>query len=105
MGDSWKTGAGSTWYVGSYDPKLNLVYWGTSNAGPWGAHTRSTDTSEYGQYTNLHTASQLAFDADSGRIACAYQMTPSGVGDYDGVHEAVPAESLGGGPAVPAPTE
>ena len=37
MGDSWKTGAGSTWYVGSYDPKLNLVYWGTSNAGPWGA--------------------------------------------------------------------
>src|SRR5881628_2825085 len=71
MGDSWKTGAGSTWYVGSYDPKLNLVYWGTSNAGPWGAHTRSTDTSEYGQYTNLHTASQLAFDADSGRIAWA----------------------------------
>jgi PQQ-dependent dehydrogenase (methanol/ethanol family) len=32
--DSWKTGGGSTWYVGSYDPRLNLLYWGTSNAGP-----------------------------------------------------------------------
>jgi len=102
MGDSWKTGAGSTWYVGSYDPKLNLVYWGTSNAGPWGAHTRSTDTSEYGQYTNLHTASQLAFDADSGRIAWAYQMTPADVWDYDGVNEAVLADLRVGGQTVPA---
>src|SRR2546429_160496 len=102
MGDSWKTGAGSTWYVGSYDPKLNLVYWGTSNAGPWGAHTRSTDTSEYGQYTNLHTASQLAFDADSGRIAWAYQMTPADVWDYDGVNEAVLADLRVGGQTGPA---
>jgi len=38
-GDSWKTGAGSTWGVGSFDPKLNLVYWSTSNGGPWGGQT------------------------------------------------------------------
>jgi len=101
-GDSWKTGGGSTWYVGSYDPKLNLVYWGTSNAGPWGGHTRSTDTSEYGQYTNLHTASQLAFDGDTGKIVWAYQMTPADVWDYDAVNEAVLADLTVGGQAVPA---
>jgi len=101
-GDSWKTGGGSTWYVGSYDPKLNLVYWGTSNAGPWGGHTRSTDTSEYGQFTNRHTASQLAFDADSGKIAWAYQMTPADVWDYDAVNEAVLADLTVNGQKVPA---
>ena len=67
-GESWKIGGGSTWYVGSYDPKLNLVYWSTSNAGPWGGHTRGNDSSDVGPYTNLHTASQLAFDGDTGKI-------------------------------------
>ena len=100
--DSWKTGGGSTWYVGSYDPSLNLVYWGTSNAGPWGGHTRSTDTSEYGQYTNLHTASQLAFDADNGKIVWAYQMTPADVWDYDAVNEAVLADLNVDGQKTPA---
>ena len=100
--DSWKTGGGSTWYVGSYDPKLNLLYWGTSNAGPWGGHTRSTDNSQYGQYTNVHTASQLAFDADSGKIVWAYQMTPADVWDYDAVNEAVLADVSIGGQKTPA---
>ena len=100
--ESWKTGGGSTWYVGSYDPKLNLVYWGTSNAGPWGGHTRSTDSSQYGQYTNLHTASQLAFDADSGKIVWACQATPADVWDYDGVNEAVLADVSIGGQKIPA---
>jgi PQQ-dependent dehydrogenase (methanol/ethanol family) len=101
-GDSWKTGGGSTWYVGSYDPKLNLVYWGTSNAGPWGGHTRSTDTTEYGQYTNVHTASQIAFDADTGKIAWAYQMTPADVWAYDAVNEAVLADLTVDGQSVPS---
>jgi PQQ-dependent dehydrogenase (methanol/ethanol family) len=100
--DSWKTGGGSTWYVGSYDPRLNLLYWGTSNAGPWGGHTRSTDTSELGQYTNVHTASQLAFDADTGKIVWAYQMTPADVWDYDGVNEAVLVDLTVGAQGVPA---
>ncbi len=91
-GDSWKTGAGSTWYVGSYDPKLNLVYWSTSNAGPWGGHTRGNDSSDIGQYPNKWTSSQLAFDADTGKIARGYQYTPADVWDYDGVNEAVLTE-------------
>ncbi len=101
-GDSWMTGGGSAWYVGSYDPQLNLVYWGTSNAGPWGGHTRSTDTSEYGQYRNLHTASQLALNADTGKIVWTYQMTPADVWDYDGVNEAVLADLTVDGQRVPA---
>jgi PQQ-dependent dehydrogenase (methanol/ethanol family) len=101
-GDSWKTGAGSTWYVGSYDPKLNLVYWSTSNAGPWGGHTRGNDSSDIGQYTNLWTSSQLAFDGDTGKIAWGYQYTPSDVWDYDGVNEGVLADINVGGQKTPA---
>jgi PQQ-dependent dehydrogenase (methanol/ethanol family) len=91
-GDSWKTGAGSTWYVGSYDPKLNLVYWGTSNAGPWGGHTRGNDSSKVLPYSNQHTASHVAFDGDTGKIVWAYQNTPADVWDYDGVNEGVLAD-------------
>jgi alcohol dehydrogenase (cytochrome c) len=100
-GDSWKTGGGSTWYVGSYDAKLNLVYWATSNAGPWGGHTRGNDSSDIGPYTNVHTSSQLAFDGDTGRIVWAYQMTPADVWDYDGVNEGVLADLSIGGQKVP----
>jgi glucose dehydrogenase len=91
-GDSWKTGAGSTWYVGSYDAKRNLVYWSTSNGGPWGGHTRGNDSSNILPYTNLWTSSQLAFDGDTGKIAWGYQMTPSDVWDFDGVNEGVLAD-------------
>lgn len=101
-GDSWKTGAGSTWYVGSYDPKLNLLYWGTSNAGPWGGHTRGNDSSDIGQYTNVHSASHLAFDGDTGKIVWAYQMTPSDVWDFDSVNEAVLVDLDIGGQKTPA---
>jgi PQQ-dependent dehydrogenase (methanol/ethanol family) len=101
-GDSWKTGAGSTWGVGSYDPKLNMIYWSTSNAGPWGGHTRSIDSSEFGDLTNKWTASQLAFDADTGAIAWGYQFTPNDVWDYDGINEAVLYDLKIGGKTVPA---
>ncbi len=100
-GDSWKTGAGSTWLVGSFDPKLNLVYWSTSNGGPWGGQTRGNDSSNIGQFTNLWTSSQLAFDADTGKIVWGYQYTPSDVWDYDGVNEAVLAELKIGGKKTP----
>ena len=98
-GDSWKTGAGSTWYVGSYDAKRNLLYWSTSNAGPWGGQTRGNDSSNILPYTNLWTSSQLAFDGDTGKIAWGYQMTPSDVWDFDGVNEGVLAD-LSVGPAL-----
>ena len=101
-GDSWKTGAASTWGIGSYDPKLNTVYWSTSNAGPWGGHTRSVDSSDFGNLTNLWTASQLAFDADTGAIKWGYQWTPNDVWDYDGINEAVLYDLKIGGKTVPA---
>jgi PQQ-dependent dehydrogenase (methanol/ethanol family) len=88
-GDSWKTGGGAPWYVGSYDPELDLIYYGTSNAAPWGGHTRGNDSSNIGQYPNLYTASQLALDPDDGKIVWSYQMTPADVWDYDGVNEGV----------------
>ncbi len=89
LGDSWKTGGGAAWHVGSYDPLLNLVYYGTSNAAPWGGSVRGPDSSEYGQYRNLYTSSTLALDADTGKIAWYYQSTPYDVWDYDGVNELV----------------
>ncbi|PYM79060.1 MAG: hypothetical protein DME09_22115 [Candidatus Rokuibacteriota bacterium] len=88
-GESWKTGGGAAWFIGSYDPQLNLVYYGASNAAPWGGGVRGPDSSEYGQYTNLYTASTLALDADSGKIVWYYQTTPYDVWDYDGVNELV----------------
>ena len=88
-GESWKTGGGAAWFIGSYDPQLNLVYYGASNAAPWGGGVRGPVSSEYGQYTNLYTASALALDADTGKIVWHYQTTPYDVWDYDGVNELV----------------
>ena len=101
-GDSWKTGGGSTWGVGSYDAKRNLVFWSTSNAGPWGSQTRGPDSSDYGQFSNLWTASQLAFDADTGKIQWGYQYTPYDAWDYDGINEAVLTDLNIGGKQIPA---
>jgi len=101
-GESSVHGGGDAWYVGSYDPKLNLIYYGTSNASPWNGSVRGPDSSEYGQYTNLYTASTLALDPESGRIAWFYQSTPHDVWDYDGVNENVLAELNVEGQQVPA---
>jgi alcohol dehydrogenase (cytochrome c) len=100
-GDSWKTGAGSTWGVGAYDAKRNLVFWSTSNAGPWGAQTRGSDSSDVSQYPNLWTSSQLAVDADTGKIAWGYQYTPHDAWDYDGINEAVLTDLSMGGHKIP----
>ena len=91
-GDSGKFGGGVAWHIGSYDPKLNLVYYGTSNPSPWSASVRGNDSSEIGQYTNLYTASVLALDADTGKITWHYQFTPHDAWDYDGVNELVFAD-------------
>jgi len=91
-GDSYKHGGGAAWYVGSYDPQLNLVYYGSSNPSPWGASERGPDKSEYGRETNLYTASTLALDADTGRIVWHFQTTPYDAWDYDGVNENILAD-------------
>jgi PQQ-dependent dehydrogenase (methanol/ethanol family) len=91
-GDTYQHGGGAVWYVGSYDAALNLVYYGASNAAPWGASDRGPDTSDYSKYTNLYTASTVALDADSGKIVWHYQTTPYDTWDYDGVNELVLAD-------------
>jgi alcohol dehydrogenase (cytochrome c) len=83
--ESWKNGGGATWQVGSYDPELNLVVWGTGNAGPqmYGGDRKGD---------NLYTASFVAFDADTGKLRWHYQFTPHDVWDYDATHVPVLAE-------------
>jgi len=100
-GDSWKNGGGVAWNIGSYDPKLNLVYWGTSNPAPWAGAVRGNDDTNIGQYTNLYTASTLAINPDNGKIVWHYQHTPSDVWDYDGVNELVLTDLKIGGQSTP----
>ena len=81
-GDSWMTGGGSAWVTGSYDPELNLVYWGTGNPAPdWNGAVRMGD--------NLYTDCIVALDADTGKLQWHFQATPHDVWDWDGVSEAV----------------
>ena len=78
-GDSWKTGGGSTWVTGAYDPDLNLVYWGVGNPGPdWNGDDRAGD--------NLYTCSMLAIDGDTGRMRWHFQFTPHDTHDWDSTH-------------------
>ena len=75
-GDSWKTGGASTWNNGSYDPKLNLVYWGTSN--PWPGYN-----GDYRKGDNLYSCSVIALDADTGKLKWHFQFTPHDLHDWD----------------------
>jgi len=88
-GDSWEHGGGAAWLIGSYDPRTNTIFWGTSNPSPWNNAVRGPDSSDYGKFTNLYTSSTVAFDADSGKIKWYQQATPHDAWDYDGVNEAV----------------
>ena len=75
-GDSAERGGGSTWVTGSFDPELNLIYWGTGNPAPdWNDDTRPGD--------NLYTCSLLALDAKTGAIKWHFQFTPHDVHDWD----------------------
>ena len=100
-GDTGKTGGGAAWFIGSYDPKLNLVYYGTSNPGPWTAVVRGNDSSDIGKFTNLYTASVIAMNPDTGNIAWHYQFTPHDAWDYDGVNELVFADLPMNGKTTP----
>ena len=81
-GSSYKTGGGSTWITGTYDPELNLIYWGIGNPGPdmWG-DIRPGD--------NLYTCAVVAIDADTGKLKWHFQMTPHDVHDWDAVADPV----------------
>ena len=76
-GDTWQTGGASIWITGSYDPELNLTYWGTGNPGPWIGDQRPGD--------NLYTNSVGAFDADTGELKGYHQYHHNGSWDWDEV--------------------
>jgi alcohol dehydrogenase (cytochrome c) len=88
--DAWKYGGGPTWRSGSYDPELDLVYWGTGNAEPYDPKPREG-------LDSLYTSSILAIRPKTGEIACYYQYTPNDVYDVDGTDENVLADVQIGG--------
>ena len=91
-GEAWKTGGGATWLTGSYDPELDLLYWGTGNPAPdWNGDVRPGD--------NLYTCSLIAIDADSGELRWHFQFTPHDVHDWDANQIPVLVEANVGGRA------
>jgi alcohol dehydrogenase (cytochrome c) len=84
-GDSWRRGGASVWVTGSYDPALNLTYWGIGNPGPdWNGDGRLGD--------NLYSDSVVALDADTGALKWHFQFTPHDEFDYDSVQVPVLAD-------------
>jgi len=88
--DAWKYGGGPTWRSGSYDPELDLVYWGTGNAEPYNPNPREG-------LDSLYTSSVLAIRPKTGEIACYYQFTPNDIYDVDGTDEPILADIRIGG--------
>ncbi len=93
--EAWKHGGGSIWVTGSFDPALNLTYWGVGNAGPDYAHEQRPGD-------NLYAASVVALDADSGKLRWHYQFTPHDPYDYDSVQVPVLADITFDGKPVKA---
>jgi PQQ-dependent dehydrogenase (methanol/ethanol family) len=79
QGEQWKIGGGSGWTWISYDPDLDLVYYGTSNPGPWNPEQRPGD--------NKWTCTLFARHPDTGEAIWAYQISPHDDHDYDAVNE------------------
>ena len=86
-GDSWRTGGAATWMTGSYDPDLNLIYWGTGNPGPdYDGSVREGD--------NLYSDSVVALDADTGELKWYFQFTPHDIHDWDSTQIPVLADTI-----------
>jgi len=84
-GDSWMHGGAPVWVTGSYDPDLNLTYWGTGNPGPdWDGAARLGD--------NLYSCSVIALDPDTGKLKWHYQFSPHNEFDWDSTQVPVLAD-------------
>jgi alcohol dehydrogenase (cytochrome c) len=93
--DSYQRGGGSTWITGTYDPALNLTYWGTGNPGPdMNGDVRPGD--------NLYTCSVVALDVDTGKLKWHYQFTPHDMHDWDAISDPVLVDLTVGGRPVKA---
>ena len=82
--EAWKIGGGTVWGFLSYDPELDLIYYGTANPGPWNPEQRPGD--------NKWTSGIFARNADTGDARWFYQMSPHDLHDYDGVNENILVE-------------
>jgi PQQ-dependent dehydrogenase (methanol/ethanol family) len=80
-GDAWRIGGGTVWGFVSYDPDLDLIYYGTANPGPWNPDQRPGD--------NKWTSGLFARKPDTGEAVWFYQTSPHDLHDYDGVNESV----------------
>ncbi|MET0109865.1 MAG: lanthanide-dependent methanol dehydrogenase XoxF5 [Candidatus Thiodiazotropha sp.] len=80
-GDQWKIGGGATWGWYSYDPDLNLMYYGSGNPSTWNPVQRPGD--------NRWSMTIFARDVDTGIAKWVYQMTPHDEWDYDGINEMI----------------
>ncbi|MCJ2040905.1 PQQ-dependent dehydrogenase, methanol/ethanol family, partial [Methylobacterium sp. E-025] len=80
-GDQWKTGGGCTWGWYSYDPKLDLMYYGSGNPSTWNPKQRPGD--------NKWSMTIWARNPDTGQAKWVYQMTPHDEWDYDGINEMI----------------
>nr|WP_280986388.1 lanthanide-dependent methanol dehydrogenase XoxF5 [Hansschlegelia zhihuaiae] len=84
QGDQWKIGGGSTWGWYSYDPKTNLMFYGTGNPSTWNPKQRPGD--------NKWSMTIFARDVDTGKAKWVYQMTPHDEWDFDGINEMILTE-------------
>src|SRR5216683_6868766 len=90
-GDQWQHGGASAWGWITYDPELNLIYYGTSNPGAWNPNQRPGD--------NKWSTSIFARDPNTGLAKWVYQLTPHDEWDYDAVNESILADlNIGGQP-------
>ena len=86
----WRHGGGGVWGWISYDPELDLIFYGTGNPGPWNADMRPGD--------NKWTAGLFARDPDTGQARWFYQWNPHDLWDHDGVNESLLLDlPIGGG--------
>ncbi len=88
-GDAWRRGGGTVWGWVSYDPELDLIYYGTGNPGPWNGDLRPG--------ANKWTCTIFARDPDDGQARWAYQILPHDIWDYDEIMENVLVDMEWGG--------
>ncbi len=91
QGEQWKIGGSTTWGWISYDPELNLMYYGSANPSTWNPKQRPGD--------NRWSMTIWARDVDNGMAKWVYQMTPHDEWDYDGINEMILADQTIGGKA------
>jgi PQQ-dependent dehydrogenase (methanol/ethanol family) len=91
QGEQWKIGGGTTWGWYSYDPELNLMYYGSGNPSTWNPKQRPGD--------NRWSMAIWARDVDTGQTKWVYQMTPHDEWDFDGVNEMILTDQTVGGTA------